>query len=99
MKISKLMGILLLLVTNFSLADELTEKIRIGTGPGEVEAIMGDKPYDTDCSTTLGVRSCRIFFKKADFDKNGFTAYFYEVLLVADRVVSTNVQMKRGAYK
>lgn len=95
----KIIGLTLLLALSSVRADELTNKIRIGTGHRDVESIMGDKPYDTDCSITLGIKSCKLFFKRADFDKNGFTAYFYEIVLIAERVFSTNVQTKRGIYK
>ena len=80
-------------------ADEITDRIRVGSTQEEVISIMGGKPYDTDCSSILGVKSCKLFWKRAAFDKVSFVVSFYEIMLVAERVVSTSVQTKKGDYK
>lgn len=82
-----------------SFADELTDKIKVGATKEEVVSIMGGDPYDSDCSTTVGVKSCKYFWKKATFDKTKFSANFYDVTLIADRVISTNVLTRRGEFK
>jgi hypothetical protein len=88
-----------LLFSSLVMADETTDKIRVGMTQDEVISLMGSKPYDSDCSTTVGVKACKLFWKKATFDKNSFTAFFYDVTLIADRVVSTNVLTKQGVFK
>lgn len=85
--------------SQIAFADELTDKIKVGATQEEVISIMGGKAYDSDCSTTIGVKSCKLFWKKASFDKSEFIANFYDITLIADRVVSTNVITKRGVLK
>ena len=86
-------------LSQITFADELTDKIKVGATQEEVISIMGGKAYDSDCSTTIGVKSCKLFWKKASFDKSEFIANFYDITLIADRVISTNVLTKRGFLK
>lgn len=86
-------------LSSASFADELTDKIKVGATKAEVVSIMGSEPYDSDCSSTVGVKSCKYFWKRATFDRNSFSANFYDVTLIADRVISTNVLTRRGDFR
>lgn len=94
-----LVAIVLSSLFSASFADELTDKIKVGSTKEEAIAIMGGNPNDSECSTTVGVKSCKLFWKKAVFDKTTFSAFFYDVTLIADRVISTNVMIRRGDFK
>lgn len=80
-------------------AEDLTDRIKVGATQAEIVALMGERPYDTNCSTTLGVKSCKLSWKKATFDKNSFIATFYEITLIADHVISTNTFTRQGVFK
>ena len=99
MKAYKLLGSLALIFSANTFADELTDRIKVGATKDEVVSIMGSNPYDSDCSTTVGVKTCKLFWRKATFDKSSFSANFYDITLVADRVISTNVLTRRGEFK
>lgn len=92
-------AVVLLLIPVLSYADSVSDKIKIGQSQDDVSIIMGGGPYDSDCSSTFGVKMCKLSWKKANFDRSSFSAMFYEVSLVADKVVSVNVQSKSGVYK
>jgi len=81
------------------MADELTDRIKVGSTQEEVIAIMGGKPNETDCTTRLGIKTCTLSWRRAVFDKTTFTAFFYEISFIADRSVSTNLITKQGTFK
>lgn len=99
MRIHNCIATFFLLIPALSYADSLSDRIKIGQSQDDVSITMGGSPYDSDCSSTFGVKMCKLSWKKANFDKSNFSAIFYEVSLVADKVVSVNVQSKSGVYK
>lgn len=99
MKIKPLIFVISILYGSIATADEFIDKIKMGQTSDDVVSVMGSQPYNTDCSTTLGVKYCTLYWKIASFDKATVSASFYEISLVADRVISKSLQVKQGNFK
>ena len=79
-------------------ADTLSDRLSIGMSPDRVSAVLGVAPFTTECKEMLAVRYCSSQFKRAEFDTEQFTASFYEVSFIADRMVSVSVKTRRGKF-
>lgn len=91
-------AILMVLLAQVARADAFSDKLSIGMVPDRVASALGVLPFDTDCKEVLSIKSCTYKYKRAEFDTEQFTATFYDVTFVADRMVSVSTKTRRGRF-
>lgn len=74
-------------------ADELADKIKVGTPIEVLPALLGGEANSTACQATLGVITCKMTWIIGGIFSN---VRVYEVTSIAGRVVSVSWSTKRG---
>ncbi|MBP7478419.1 MAG: hypothetical protein KA797_07845 [Chitinophagales bacterium] len=86
MKFKFLLLAIIISLTTFSHADEISDQVKVGMSKSEVTQIFGSTPDSEECTTIATLSKCTTVWKKGIISKSTYTITF-----VLDKVVSVTV--------